>query len=272
MLKIGDFSKLSCITIRMLRHYDEIGLIKPVAIDEWTSYRYYSEAQLLDANKITLLKNLGFSLTQIKILLDMSDESCEVEELLFQKERELTTQKDEICEKLTLIKGIQNKLKQGDSFMDYVVNLEKIPEMYVASVRQTIPVYSEEGRLWNILMKELEKQKCKHTVPCYPMAIFHDKGFVEKNADVEIRFSVEGDYCDTDEVKFKTVPEIQVASCVFKGGYHQFSDVNRAIAEWVNANGYEFSGGFFSIYHKSPYDTKDPNEFVTQACFPVKKK
>lgn len=156
--------------------------------------------------------------------------------------------------------------------MNYVVNLEQIPEMYVASVRQTIPVYSEEGRLWYILMQELERQKCKHALPCYPTAIYHDKGFVEKNADVETRFSVEGKYCDTDDVKFKTVPEMQVASCVFKGGYHQFGDVNRAIAEWVNANGYEFSGGFFSIYHKSPHDTKNPDEFVTQACFPVKKK
>lgn len=272
MLKIGDFSKLSRITVRMLRHYDEIDLIKPQSVDEWTGYRYYGESQLLEANKITLLKSLGFSLTEIKDFLKASNGSDTIAKLLKAKEKELTAQKDSICERLMLIEGVLNKLKQGDSFMNYVVNLEKMPELYVASVRKVIPEYSDEGTLWTILTKELEKQNCKPTVPCYPMAIYHDKGFVEKNVDVEIRFSVEGKYSDTEDVKFKTVPEMQVASCVFKGNYHQIGDVNRAIAEWVNANGYEFSGGFFSIYHKSPYDTKDPDEFVTQTCFPVKKK
>ena len=46
MLKIGDFSKLSRVSVRMLRYYDEIGLLKPAEIDRFTDYRYYSEAQL----------------------------------------------------------------------------------------------------------------------------------------------------------------------------------------------------------------------------------
>lgn len=50
MLKIGDFSKLSRISIRMLRHYDEIGLLKPGKVDAFTGYRYYEESQLLDAS------------------------------------------------------------------------------------------------------------------------------------------------------------------------------------------------------------------------------
>ena len=65
MLKIGDFSKLSRITIRMLRYYDEIDLLKPQAVDEWTGYRYYDEAQLVAANKNQLLKNLGFGLSTV---------------------------------------------------------------------------------------------------------------------------------------------------------------------------------------------------------------
>ena len=49
MLKIGDFSKLSRVSIRMLRHYDDIGLLKPAEIDEFTGYRYYHEQQLLQS-------------------------------------------------------------------------------------------------------------------------------------------------------------------------------------------------------------------------------
>ena len=62
MLKIGDFSKLSRISIRMLRHYDELGLLTPETIDPFTGYRYYSEAQLFAAGRISALKDMGFKL------------------------------------------------------------------------------------------------------------------------------------------------------------------------------------------------------------------
>ena len=70
MIKIGDFSKLSRISIRMLRHYDEIGLLKPESVDDFTSYRYYSPAQLQTANRITMLKDMGFSLNSISEILN----------------------------------------------------------------------------------------------------------------------------------------------------------------------------------------------------------
>lgn len=53
MLKIGDFSKLTRISIRMLRHYEKIGLLKPNEVDDFTGYRYYSVEQLTEANRIT---------------------------------------------------------------------------------------------------------------------------------------------------------------------------------------------------------------------------
>ena len=63
MLKIGEFSKLSRISVRMLRHYDEIGLLKPAEIDRFTDYRYYREDQLPTACRIAALKEMGFSTT-----------------------------------------------------------------------------------------------------------------------------------------------------------------------------------------------------------------
>lgn len=70
MLKIGDFSKLSRVSIRMLRHYDDIGLLKPAEIDEFTGYRYYQEEQLFIMGRITALKDMGFALADIvKILV-----------------------------------------------------------------------------------------------------------------------------------------------------------------------------------------------------------
>ena len=63
MLKIGEFSKLSRVSVRMLRHYDEVGLLAPSEVDSMTGYRYYSERQLITAGRIAALRALGFGLS-----------------------------------------------------------------------------------------------------------------------------------------------------------------------------------------------------------------
>ena len=69
MIKIGDFARLSQISIVTLRHYDEMGLLKPSLVDKFTGYRYYSVSQLPRLNRILALKDLGFSLEQIEQVL-----------------------------------------------------------------------------------------------------------------------------------------------------------------------------------------------------------
>ena len=70
MIKIGDFARLAEVSIVTLRHYDEIGLLKPVSVDKFTGYRYYSIEQLPRLNRILALKDLGFSLEQISTMLN----------------------------------------------------------------------------------------------------------------------------------------------------------------------------------------------------------
>ena len=73
MLKIGDFSKLTYTSIRMLRYYDKHHILKPAFIAENNNYRFYSVEQLEVANMIQKLKNLGFPLTEIKEMIDNKD-------------------------------------------------------------------------------------------------------------------------------------------------------------------------------------------------------
>src|SRR5258708_20294635 len=70
VFKIGDFSRLSLVSVKALRYYDELGLLRPARVDEFTGYRYYSASQLTRLNRILVLKDLGLSLQQIALLLD----------------------------------------------------------------------------------------------------------------------------------------------------------------------------------------------------------
>ena len=96
--------------------------------------------------------------------------------------------------------------------------------------------------------------------------------FSETDVEMLAWKTVKGAYPDTEHVKFRTLPEVTVASCTFKGSYAQISDVYAPIGAWLQENGYESDGPMFNIYHVSPHETQNPEEFVTEACYPVKKK
>ncbi|MBU5427023.1 MerR family transcriptional regulator [Tissierella pigra] len=272
MLKIGDFSKLSMISIRMLRHYDEIGLLIPESIDDFTGYRYYSEAQLPLAGRINALKDMGFSLASVSKILKSYENPQALKEYLLLKQTEIQEQAEEIHRRLLLIETTIQRLGKDDKTMNYNVTLKELPERYVASVRKIIPNYEQEGMLWNILMEETASLHMQDGDPCYTLAIFHDGEYKESNVDIEVQKSVRGNYKDTENVKFKTVAPIQIASATYKGSYDQVIEVNEAVANWIRDNGYEFNGLSFCIYHVSPYETQNPEELVTEVCYPVKKK
>src|SRR6478735_3183129 len=65
MFRIGEFSRIARVSMRLLRYYEELGLLRPVRTDPGNGYRYYSAAQLPQLNRILVLRDLGFSLDQI---------------------------------------------------------------------------------------------------------------------------------------------------------------------------------------------------------------
>ena len=89
--------------------------------------------------------------------------------------------------------------------------------------------------------------------------------------DVEAQKTVRGDYPDTAHVHFRTVPAVTFASTTFQGPYDRIDGAMVAVAQWVQDNGFVFDGAAFCIYHVSPHETDDPNEFVTEVCYPVRK-
>ena len=197
MLKIGDFSKLSRVSIRMLRHYDDIGLLKPAQIDDFTGYRYYREDQLFIVARITALKDMGFALADIVRILEVYDDKDKLDGFLVARQKELA--KD----------------------------------------------------------------------PCYAVAEFLDDEFKEENVEIVVSMAVKGKYQDTEHVKFKTLPAVKVASCIIKGSYDQMGEAYATVASWIKANGYKMNGPMFNIYHVSPAQTQNPEEYVTEACFPI---
>ena len=253
----------------MLRHYDEIGLLKPVEIDNFTGYRYYTESQLPVIGRISSLKELGFSLADIIKIIENYNDYEKVKSYFEKRQLELKTLAELTAKQLVLLDTARNRLRKEQT-MNYNVSIKTIPERYAATVHMVIPHYEDEGMVWQILCEETDSMNMIPADPCLVAAEFPDDEFKEEDVEVFAWKTVKGTYPDTEHVKFKTLPAAKVASCTVKGGYEQMPEVYGAVILWVKENGYEPDGAMFNIYHVSPHETQNPDEFVTEICYPVK--
>ena len=156
--------------------------------------------------------------------------------------------------------------------MQYNVTIKTLPQRYAATVRMTIPRYEDEGMIWQTLCQETDAMPLTPSDPCYCCVVFLDGEHKERDVLIEAQKAVTGSYPDTEHVRFRTLPPVTYAGCTFKGGYEQINDVVEALTAWIDANGYEYAGPMFDIYHVSPHETADPAQFVTEVCYPVREK
>ncbi|MEG0468968.1 MAG: MerR family transcriptional regulator [Longicatena sp.] len=272
MLKIGDFSRLSRISIRMLRYYDECDVLKPACIDDMSGYRFYENEQLYWAFQINFLKDSGFSIAMIKEILANFHNAKELRPYIEKRISELQDEKSRVEEMIQYLKKAEKLLDKEDMLMKYEVEIKDIKGTYVASKRGIIPTYHHEGMLWEGLCKEFEARKMQIAFSNEkPRAYFFDEGYKENEPDVEVCLGVQGNYEDSENVEFKTL-KTQTCACVtFKGTYNLISEVSFAIAAWINEHGYELDGPDFCIYHVGYNDQVKEEDFVTEICYPIKK-
>ena len=251
----------------MLRHYDEIGLLRPAETDPVSGYRYYSAAQLETSERIRALKDMGFSLSVIGCLLKCEDTE-EMNNLFRIREEEVRKEAEAAAYRLKLLETARRRLRKEEK-MIYNVTVKTIPARRVASVRMTVPSYENEGIAWGVLCEETDRMHLVPDDPCLCCAVFHDDEYKESDVDIEVTKSVIGDYPDTEHVRFRTEPAARVASAIHNGSYRGLDAAMGNVARWVQENGYEIAGPTFFIYHVSPHETENPDEFVTEICYPV---
>lgn len=271
MLKIGTFSKLSRISVRMLRRYDEVGLLRPAETDPQTGYRFYRESQLPRAALIVALRDMGFGIAAIAQVIDAGDDPARLDALLSRRRVDLAAQVRVATLRLRRLDALLDRIRK-ETPVNYQVTLKTIPERYAACVRTVISRYEDEGQVWATLCRETEPLGVVPDDPCLCSAVFFDDEYREADVDLEVQKTVRGTYPDTEHVRFKTLPATLVACATFKGGYEQVGEVYAAVASWVEENGYAYTGEMFNIYHVSPAETADPAEYVTEVCYPVERR
>jgi DNA-binding transcriptional MerR regulator len=253
-----------------LRHYDEIGLLKPAAVDELTGYRYYSVVQLPRLNRILALKDLGLSLEQIdRVLSGLTLE--QLREMLSMKQAEVEKQ---LAEEQTRLERINVRLRQielEDSMSDIAVVLKSVPPMLIASRSVTIPTSSAVPAYLNAAFAEALAYARRHgaqdTGPC--LAVWHQAADILANEVAEAAIPIDRAVPSTDQVRVYELPRAQVASVVHHGAFENFRQEHTAVFAWLEANGYRIAGPYREIYMN--YDSGNMADSATEIQYPVEK-
>ncbi len=271
MIRIGQFSRISQVSIKALRYYDEQGLLHPAAVDSFTGYRYYAIDQLARLYRILALKDMGFSLQQIGRLLDEDPSPEQLRGMLKARHAEIQAR---VGEELARLARVEARLQQieKESSMDTTVEvvIKKIEPFTIASVRGIIPEYSQQGGLWQDLEGYLSMQRVRPVGPCFTM--YYDDEFKAQDVDAEVCEPVDALLSESSKVKVRALPGVEVASAIHRGPYTTLGAAIEAVIRWIYANGYCIAGPEREVYIRPGRNGSqtDPDT-VTEIQFPVER-
>ncbi len=261
MLSIGEFSRLGRVSPRMLRHYDALGLLRPVLIAE-NGYRFYDQRQLAELQRIRQLNDYGFPLSQVKELLALPQR--ELTDRLHQRRLEAYRQ---LNRQRALLRQLEaDILRMEDSTImqeKYHVILMEDPAQKVVSLRKTIDV-SQIHSLFQQLRQQLADRGLKLAGPT--QSLYHGREFSYERMDIEAQAVVAQDGLGIGE------KPAQLCACVVhQGPYEQIHYAYDALTAWLAQNpDYQVCGPAIERYLKDEASVSDPEELETGILFPVK--
>ena len=267
MLKIGEFSVLTQVSIKTLRYYDEVGLLKPARVDGDSGYRYYSASQVPRLHRILALKDLGFPLDRIATVIDDGVTADTLLGMLMLREVEQEARVQEETERLARLKA-RLRLVGLEGIMASDVVLKELGPQWIVSVREVIPGFRTIGTLFGKLYGALGPLGSQGLTA----AVFHDEEFKENEVDVEVGVYLKQAVSVSAPLSVRQLPAATAASIVHHGAFNRISEAYLAVLHWMDANGYRKAGPARELFlHVSQPASRDDESNVTEIQVPVEK-
>lgn len=276
MLKIGDFSKLARVTVKTLRHYEQMGLLRPAWIDRFSGYRYYALQQLPRLNRILALKDLGFSLDEIAHLLDRDLSAAQLRAMLEEKQAELELRVRSEQRRLEMVAVRLSEIEAEGKTSLPDAALKSSPALHVAS-QQTLALSTElvpdqSNRLYHAIIEWLQQA---HLRPSGEWLALHEKPEYDEYA-VPIETAVVLDPRNPEPcslpagtVRLGWLPAVPELACaVIPSRPGELMNAYVGLYGWVEANGYLVNGPVREVYLQEPGEN---SAAMVELQFPVER-
>lgn len=272
MITIGDFARLGRVSVRMLRHYDEIGLLRPAYTDPESGYRHYEVAQLAQLNRIIALKDLGFTLQQVQMILSEAPSVAELQGMLRLRRAELQARVAAEQERLARVQARLSIIEREGLMPKNEVIVKQIPAVRIAEMQAIASSYDPEDI--TPVISPLFDTLCSSLIaagitPVGPTIAYYepiDQG-VLVHAACPVDPGLRSDSVGLDKsILFVDLPEIEAATLVHNGSMDRADSVVQELARWIEAHGYVGSGYAREVYLEC---TDDRDGWVTEFQEPV---
>jgi DNA-binding transcriptional MerR regulator len=275
VLKIGEFARIAQISIATLRYYDQSNLLKPLALDPETGYRYYSLDQLPRLNRILALKELGFPLEQIAQLLE---EGLSFEQLrgMF-KLKQAQTQQIIAAEQARLMRiaARLRQIEQEGKMPTHEVLLKQVDALLVASFRGIVPLDSGlgqvYGRVYGKIMAYLDQQRVQPEAPA--LLLLYSRSEQRSDGlyiDMEVAIPLPTALPGNEQITIRTLPGALVASTIHTGYDLYLGQAHLALNGWIKDNGYQIVAPPRHVLLRHE-EHMEPAQYVTEVQFLVEK-
>jgi DNA-binding transcriptional MerR regulator len=270
MFSIGDFANLGRVSVRMLRHYDAIGLLRPARVDPASGYRFYVASQLALLNRVIALKDLGFTLQQVQTMIDEKVEPGELRGMLRLRRAQLAEQMAEDNARLARVDA-RLRMIETEGHMDTGdVVLKKVPAMRVAELSAPCASYQAPditpalSPLYPQLMERMAAAGVRMSGAPIAYYLPAPTGPGDESITVHAAFPFAGDPPADPGFDIVDLPAIQAATLLHHGDMSEAFRTGQLLAKWIDDNSYRMAGGSLSreVYLDCP--PGEPEKWVTE--------
>jgi DNA-binding transcriptional MerR regulator len=271
MFSIGEFARHGRVSVRMLRHYDGIGLLRPASIDPATGYRFYAAGQLADLNRVIALKDLGFTLQQIQAILADNVTAAELRGMLKLRQAEIQCQIEAESARLARVEARLLTIEDEASTPADGVVLKRLPAIRVAELTGTATGF-EPDAITPVIQPLYHRLWCELATagvgPAGP-ALAHYEDSPAGDGGVVVHAAVPVAADAGAERGFAVVDLAAVenaAAIIHHGSMDDVLSSGQALARWIDANGYRSAGYVREVTLEW---NPDPDQWVTELQQPI---
>ncbi|MFE5580268.1 MerR family transcriptional regulator [Kitasatospora sp. NPDC056531] len=272
MLNIGDFASHGRVSVRMLRHYDAIGLLRPARVDPATGYRWYRAGQLARLNRVIALKDLGFTLQQVRAVLDEQLDAAELRGMLRLRRAQLAEAIAADEHRLARVEARLRTIESEGNMSEHDVVVKPVPSVRVAQLTGVARSYQPEditpviGPLFDELCRRMAGAGIEAAGPS--VARYEDTpegdGSVLILVAVPVGSSVRPGAHDFEVLDLP--PMAAAATIVHRGSMDDSVGSFQELARFIDQNGYRSAGYARELYLECPQDRA---QWVTELQEPV---
>jgi DNA-binding transcriptional MerR regulator/effector-binding domain-containing protein len=272
MLTIGDFSRMTHLSVKALRHYHDLGVLEPAAVDPFTGYRSYDTSQVRSAQVIRRLRDLGMPLDSIAAVLaapDLEARNREIATHLARMERQLEQTQASVASLRALLTG---------PAVRPAIELRAIPAVTALAVRQMVDaadLIEWGGEAFGALSAALSAVSLTTAGPFG--ALFPGDFFELERSEITVFLPVASGAADpfgagldpAGPVRLLEIPAVEAAVAVHEGAFSEIDRTYAALGEVVAERAIGVDGPIREYYPVSSVHTDDVAKHRTEVCWPV---